>query len=104
MADEGIVLDELPFKDERNGGVDHQDIFPASKQDVELYIRTYTTMLRSSGEVKVKALVQAHLNADFGPARQRSRHRARYVGLPLLRAAPARLHHAGAPRAPRPVG
>jgi hypothetical protein len=64
MADEGIVLDEQPFKEERNGGVDHQDIFPATKQDVELYIRTYTTMLRSSGEVKVKALEQAHLNAD----------------------------------------
>ncbi len=45
-------------------GVDHQDIHPTSKQDVELYIRTYSTMLRSSGEVKVKALVQAHLNAD----------------------------------------
>src|SRR5207244_9307453 len=39
-------------------------IHPASKQDVELYIRTYSTMLRSSGEVKVKALVQVHLNAD----------------------------------------
>src|SRR5436309_14611845 len=64
MADEGIVLDEQPFRDERDGGVDHQEIHPASKQDVELYIRTYTTMLRSSGEVKLKALVQAHLNAD----------------------------------------
>jgi hypothetical protein len=64
MADEGIVLDEQPFRDERDGGVDHQDIFPATKADVELYIRTYTTMLRSSGEVKVKALEQAHLNAD----------------------------------------
>src|SRR2546421_11252580 len=64
MADEDMPLDELPFNDERDDGVDHQDIFPASKQDVELYIRTYTTMLRSSGEVKVKALVQAHLNAD----------------------------------------
>ncbi len=64
MADEGLVFDEQPFRDEHNGGVAHQDIFPASKQDVELYIRTYTTMLRSSGEVKVKALVQAHLNAD----------------------------------------
>src|SRR5436309_15196509 len=64
MADEGIVLDEQPFRDERDGGVDHQDIFPASKQDVELYIRTYTTMLRSSGEVKIKALEQAHFNAD----------------------------------------
>src|SRR5205085_1614231 len=48
----------------RDGAVDHQDIYPATKQDVEVYIRTYTTMLRSSGEVKVKALVQAHLNAD----------------------------------------
>src|SRR5262245_54365664 len=44
--------------------VSRDDIHPASKQDVELYIRTYTTMLRSSGEVKLKALVQAHLNAD----------------------------------------
>src|SRR5207253_10177302 len=41
-----------------------EEIHPASKQDVDLYIRTYTTMLRSSGEVKVKALEQAHLNAD----------------------------------------
>jgi hypothetical protein len=48
----------------RDGAVDHQDLYPATKQDVEVYIRTYTTMLRSSGEVKVKALVQAHLNAD----------------------------------------
>jgi hypothetical protein len=47
-----------------DGAVDHQDIYPATKQDVEVYIRTFTTMLRSSGEVKVKALVQAHLNAD----------------------------------------
>src|SRR4051812_40838454 len=46
------------------GEVSRDDIHPASKQDVELYIRTYTTMLRSSGEVKLKALVQAHLNAD----------------------------------------
>jgi hypothetical protein len=43
---------------------DRQDMHEPSKQDVELYIRTYTTMLRSSGEVKVKALVQSHLNAD----------------------------------------
>src|SRR6476659_6595914 len=64
MADHDMPLDELPLNDERDDGVDHQDIFPASKQDVELYIRTYTTMLRSSGDVKVKALEQAHLNAD----------------------------------------
>lgn len=46
------------------GEVDRDEIHPASKQDVEVYIRTYSTMLRSSGEVKLKALVQAHLNAD----------------------------------------
>jgi hypothetical protein len=40
-----------------------EEIRPASKQDVELYIRTYNTMLRSSGEVKIKALEQAHLGA-----------------------------------------
>src|SRR5579875_3003749 len=33
-------------------------------RDVELYIRTYNTLLRSSGEVNLKALVQAHLNID----------------------------------------
>src|SRR5437764_12230124 len=44
--------------------VARDEIHPASKQDVELYIRTYSTMLRSSGEIKLKALVQAHLNAD----------------------------------------
>jgi hypothetical protein len=55
-------LDAMSEDDE--GEVDRSDIHPASKQDVELYIRTYTTMLRSSGEVKIKALEQAHLNAD----------------------------------------
>jgi predicted secreted protein len=40
------------------------DLHQARKQDVELYIRTYNTMLRSSGEIKVKALVQAHVGAD----------------------------------------
>src|SRR5438552_7043641 len=47
-----------------DGEVDREEIHPASKQDVELYIRTYSTMLRSSGEIKLRALVQAHLNAD----------------------------------------
>src|SRR5689334_13214157 len=39
------------------------EIHPGGKQDVELYIRTYNTMLRSSGEVKIKALEQAHIGA-----------------------------------------
>ena len=38
------------------------EIHRAGKQDVELYIRTYNTMLRSSGEVKIKALEQAHID------------------------------------------
>src|SRR5436853_4901578 len=36
----------------------------AGKRDVELYIRTYNTLLRSSGEVHLNALVQAHYNID----------------------------------------
>ena len=36
----------------------------AGKRDVEMYIRTYNTLLRSSGEVSLKALVQAHYNSD----------------------------------------
>ena len=40
-----------------------EELHPASRQDVELYIRTYSTLLRTSGEVKIKALVQAHIGA-----------------------------------------
>ncbi len=36
----------------------------AGKRDVEMYIRTYNTLLRSSGEISLKALVQAHYNID----------------------------------------
>jgi hypothetical protein len=32
----------------------------AGTREVEMYIRTYQSLLRSSGEVGVKALVQAH--------------------------------------------
>src|SRR5438132_12554269 len=31
------------------------------RQAVELYIRTYTTMLQSSGDIKIDSLVHAHL-------------------------------------------
>ena len=41
-----------------------EEVYPAQKQDVELYIRTYNTMLRSSGDIKIKALIQAHVNSD----------------------------------------
>ncbi|HEX2645796.1 MAG TPA: hypothetical protein VHO95_01075, partial [Candidatus Dormibacteraeota bacterium] len=33
----------------------------AGRHSVELYVRTYTTMLQSSGDIKVESLVQAHL-------------------------------------------
>jgi hypothetical protein len=33
----------------------------SGKRAVELYVRTYTTMLQSSGEIKVESLVQPHL-------------------------------------------
>src|SRR5260221_8686408 len=36
----------------------------AGKRDVDLYIRMYNTLLRSSGEINLKALVQAHYNID----------------------------------------
>lgn len=60
-TDQTFLDDEVH---EAEDGVDHQDRHVTSKQDVELYTRTYSTMLRSSGEVKIKALVQAHMNAD----------------------------------------
>ncbi len=40
------------------------EIHEAGKREVEMYIRTYQTLLRSSGEVGLKALVQAHYNID----------------------------------------
>jgi Family of unknown function (DUF6909) len=67
MDNAGQVPDERMFSssgDNRLDQEEREEIHPASKQDVEVYIRTYNTMLRSSGEVKIKALVQAHLNAD----------------------------------------
>ena len=33
----------------------------AGRHAVELYVRTYTTMLQSSGDIKIESLVQAHL-------------------------------------------
>ncbi len=35
----------------------------AGKREVDLYVRTYMTLLRSSGAVAVDALVQAHINS-----------------------------------------
>ena len=41
-----------------------EEYHQAGKRDVELYIRTYNTLLLSSVETSLKALVQAHYNID----------------------------------------
>ena len=33
----------------------------AGRHAVELYVRTYTTMLQSSGEIRLEAFQQAHI-------------------------------------------
>ncbi len=40
--------------------VEHQ----AGKREVEMYVRTYRSLLRSSGDVGLKALIQSHYNID----------------------------------------
>ncbi|MEX2426168.1 MAG: hypothetical protein WD401_05315 [Thermomicrobiaceae bacterium] len=41
----------------------HDDAgFLAGKREVDLYVRTYNTLLRSSGPIKVETLVPAHVN------------------------------------------
>ncbi|HEX9068358.1 MAG TPA: hypothetical protein VF807_06280, partial [Ktedonobacterales bacterium] len=40
---------------------DHHE---GGKREVEMYVRTYQTLLRSSGEIGLKTLVQAHYNID----------------------------------------
>src|SRR5262249_55195511 len=39
----------------------------SGKHAVELYVRTYTTMLQSSGDLKVESLVRAHLGRGWVP-------------------------------------
>ncbi|MBA3825716.1 MAG: hypothetical protein H0X24_17690, partial [Ktedonobacterales bacterium] len=36
----------------------------AGKREVEMYLRTFRSLLRSSGDVGLKALIQAHYNID----------------------------------------
>jgi hypothetical protein len=40
---------------------DPHGVAPAGKESVELYIRTYNALLRSSGETKLKVLEQSHI-------------------------------------------
>ncbi|GAC1449559.1 MAG: hypothetical protein PVSMB4_07830 [Ktedonobacterales bacterium] len=62
-----------PRAGERGGGALGSDAAGGDGQDggheagareVDMYIRTYQTLLRSSGEVGLKALIQAHYNID----------------------------------------
>jgi hypothetical protein len=49
---------------DRGIGVTAEEEHEAGRREVEMYIRTYQTMLRSSGDVGLKTLVQAHYNID----------------------------------------
>src|SRR5579859_5942691 len=62
---------EAAYGDARETALPYNDAFDdndrrheAGKREVEMYIRTYNTLLRSSGEISLKALVQAHYNID----------------------------------------
>jgi len=43
---------------------EEQELHSVGRGDVELYIRTYNTLLRSSGAIPVKALEEVHLNTS----------------------------------------
>ena len=62
---------EAAYGDARETALPYNDAFDdndrrheAGKREVEMYIRTYNTLLRSSGEISLKALVQAHYNIE----------------------------------------
>ncbi len=64
-VDDELLNPELAEKTAITPSLEHGEKYhEAGKRDVELYIRTYNTLLRSSGEVSLKALVQAHYNID----------------------------------------
>ncbi|HLY30859.1 MAG TPA: hypothetical protein VKQ36_07505 [Ktedonobacterales bacterium] len=44
--------------------VESAEKLDVGRREVEMYIRTYQTLLRGSGEVGLRGLVQAHYNAD----------------------------------------
>lgn len=43
---------------------ERQLLHPATREDVELYIRTYNTLLRSSGPIRLRSLIPAHVSTD----------------------------------------
>jgi hypothetical protein len=57
-------MQETPSHHLTNPYYEGEQTHEAGRREVELYIRTYNTLLRSSGEVSLKALVQAHYNID----------------------------------------
>ncbi|GLV58183.1 hypothetical protein KDH_50170 [Dictyobacter sp. S3.2.2.5] len=64
MKDE-VLIEQNRHAATMSPGLEHGEKYHAAgKRDVELYIRTYNTLLRSSGEINLKALIQAHYNID----------------------------------------
>jgi hypothetical protein len=65
-------MQETPSHHLTNPYYEGEQTHEAGRREVELYIRTYNTLLRSSGEVSLKALVQAHYNIDSSLHLQRA--------------------------------
>lgn len=55
---------ERDVTDEPQPARDYLPMHTAGKREVDLYVRTYNTLLRSSGPVQVETLVPAHLNIE----------------------------------------
>src|SRR3990170_3321621 len=76
-------------------------------EDIELYIRTYYSLLRASTDVRIRTLEEAHARGPPPPvggaprphgivaASEGPRPRARHVGLHLLLAAAPAMHRPG---------
>jgi hypothetical protein len=57
-----LTQEARPNSSTRSRPIQDTPPYLAGKREVDLYVRTYNTLLRSSGPVKVEALVPAHLN------------------------------------------
>lgn len=62
MSRDVEVASQYDERESRFSGRPGEALYEAGKREVDLYVRTYTTLLRSTGPVDVDALVSAHLN------------------------------------------
>jgi hypothetical protein len=64
MQDEVIEAVGVPHATRFPGRLHHDTLYEAGKREVDLYVRTYNTLLRSSGPIAVDVLIPAHLNIE----------------------------------------